>query len=168
MSSPPQVIRTLCNFWYCNMMAEQCLNFCVKGTRYITRNVVVCRCLKTYPDVYNKVLWSCSNPFFFNGSPCPENTVYTSPGSLVQRWNNFFFWPMCLHFHDFILTYFLSLSLSLSAVKAIAIEVVQIDFSWKALHTICVVNFFQAGWPVWASSVTSPTITKCKWTFSSE
>lgn len=63
--SSTSMLRTMCNLWYCNMMAEQCLNFCVKGTRYISRILVVCRCLKKYPDVYNKALWSCFNFFFF-------------------------------------------------------------------------------------------------------
>lgn len=170
--SSTSMLRTMCNLWYCNMMAEQCLNFCVKGTRYISRILVVCRCLKKYPDVYNKALWSCSNPFFFFfESPCPANTVYTTPGSLFRRSNNFFFWPICLHFHNFILTYFLSLSVFFSCEGYSNRGSTNWFFLENATYYLCceflpsrVTSF---NWDnqiafskqVWASSVASPTIT---------
>lgn len=149
--SSTSMLRTMCNLWYCNMMAEQCLNFCVKGTRYISRILVVCRCLKKYPDVYNKALWSCSNPFFFFFflNPHVLQTLFTQLQAVCFEDQTIFFSGRYAYIFitSFSLIFSLSLSLSFSAVKAIAIEVVQTDFSWKTLHTICVVNFFQAGWP---------------------
>lgn len=109
--SSTSMLRTMCNLWYCNMMAEQCLNFCVKGTRYISRILVVCRCLKKYPDVYNKALWSCSNPFFFFLNPHVLQTLFTQLQAVCFEDQTIFFSGR--YAYIFITSFSLIFSLSL-------------------------------------------------------
>lgn len=172
--SSTSMLRTMCNLWYCNMMAEQCLNFCVKGTRYISRILVVCRCLKKYPDVYNKALWSCSNPFFFFFFWIPmscKHCLHNSRQS-VSKIKQFFFLADMLTF-SLLHSHLFSLSLSVffscegysnrgstnwffleNATYYLCCEFLPsrvTSFNWD--------NQIAFSKQVWASSVASPTIT---------